>query len=180
VGWRSSPHAVGGGESLRRTLALAALVVVGVALVAVVRRPERARPPGERGHRVFSVASDAIRGLDLALDDRRLTARRAPEGWTIDGSPTTAATARALDDLVATLAGLRAVDVFRDRDGSAYGLDPPRATITVVTDGASQHLDIGAANAASSAVYARRAGDPRMLQVGALLVTELERPFDQR
>jgi len=159
---------------------LAALVVLGIVLVAVVRRPERPRPPGERGHRVFPVAADEVLGLDLALDERLLAARRAPGGWTIDGKPTTAATARALDDLVATLAGLRAVDVFRDRDGSAYGLDPPRATIAVVTDGASQRLDIGAANAANSAFYARRAGDPRMLQVGALLVTELERVFDQR
>ena len=154
--------------------------MVGVVLVAVVRRPERARPPGERGHRVFSVAADAVRGLDLAVDDRRLSARRARDGWIVDGAPATAATARALDDLVATLAGLRAVDVFRDRDGAAYGLDQPRATIAVVTDGASQRLDIGAANAASSALYARRAGDPRMLQVGALLVTELERVLEKR
>jgi len=165
---------------VRRTLALAALVVVGVVLIAVVRRPGRPRPPGERGHRVFAVAADAVRRLDLALDERRLSARRESGGWTVDGAPATAATAHALDNLVATLAELRAVDVFRDRDGAAYGLDRPHATIALVTAVESQRLDIGAANAASSAFYARRAGDPRMLQVGALLVSELERVFDQR
>jgi len=153
--------------------------VIGLVLVAVVRRPERPRPPGERGHRVLAVAPDAVRGLDLVLDARALSARRANGGWTVDGAPAGATTARALDDLVETLGGLRAVDVFRDRDGATYGLDHPRATIAVVTDGDSQRLEIGAANAAGGAFYARRAGDPRMLQVGALLVTQLERVFEQ-
>jgi len=165
---------------LRRTVALAALVTIGLVLFAVVRAPEPPRPPAERGHRLFPVGRDAVRGLDVVLDDRRFSARRTGDGWTIDGATASAGTAAALDDLVGTLVGLRAVDVFRDRDGASYGLERPRATITLVTDGRSHRLDVGEPNAGSSAFYARRTGDPRILEVGALLVTELERVFYHR
>jgi len=165
---------------LRRTVALAALVTIGLVLFAVVRAPEPPRPPAERGHRLFPVGRDAVRGLDVVLGDRRVSARRTRDGWTIDGGPAAAGTAGALDDLVATLVGLRAVDVFRDRDGASYGLERPRVTITLLTDARSHRLDIGDPNAGSSAFYARRTGDPRILEVGALVLTELERVFYNR
>src|SRR5689334_23917245 len=49
----------------------------------------------------------------------------------------------ALDDLVETLVGLRAVDSFRGRDGASYGLDRPRVTIEVATARGVRRLVIG-------------------------------------
>jgi hypothetical protein len=47
----------------------------------------------------------------------------------------------------------------------------------VTTPRGRRRLVIGAMNAGGSAFYAREDGDPRILQVGAALVTEIERVF---
>jgi hypothetical protein len=150
-------------------------------LVLLVRAPER-RPGREavRGHRVVGVARHAIRGIDVDVGDRRFSARRTADGWAIDGRPASSATADALQDLAEGLAGVRAVDTFRARDGSSFGLDQPRATIDVVTSRGSRRLALGAPNSSGSAVYARRAGDPRIVQVGAGLLSDVERVFYTR
>jgi Domain of unknown function (DUF4340) len=133
-----------------------------------------------RGHRVFGVARHALRGIDVGLGSRRFSARRTADGWEMDGRPASTGTADALDDLVATLAGLRAVDSFRSRDGSSYGLEHPRATIEVTTAYRTRRVVIGELNAAGSAFFARREGDPRILQVGSALLGSLERVFFNR
>jgi hypothetical protein len=162
--------------SRRRTALLAGLVVLGALLVVVVRAPERRAPPA-RGHRVFRVAERAVRAVDVRLDTRRFTAVRTGDGWTLDGRPAAPVAVAALDDLVRTLARLRAVDVFRPRDRASFGLDAPQASITLRTPRAARHVVLGDTNAAGSAVYARRDGDPRILQVGVMLLSSLERVF---
>jgi hypothetical protein len=147
----------------------------------VVRAPVRlAGKYAVRGHRVFGVAHHAVRGIDVALESRRFSARRTGEGWEIDGRPASAGTADALDDLLGTLVGFRAVDSFRSTDASSYGLEHPRATIEVTTARRSRRVVIGDPNAAGSAFYARRQGDPRVLQVGSALLGSLERVFFNR
>ena len=166
---------------MRRTLILAGLVALGATLVVLVRAP--VRPRGQlavRGHRVLGVGRHAVRGIDVALEARRFGARRTAEGWEIDGRRASPGTADALDDLLETVVGLRAVDSFRSRDTASYGLERPRATIEVVTARGVRRLAIGDLNAAGSALYARRSGDPRVLQVGSALLTDLERVFFNR
>jgi len=166
---------------LRRTLLLAALAGLGALLVAIVRAPER--PTGRdavRGHRVFAVTPGAVRALEVTLDARRFEARRADERWEIDGRPASAGTADALTDLVDALAGLRAVDVFRGGEPSDYGLDRPHATIDLVTARGRRRVVFGELTASGSSYYARRIGDPRVLQVGVLVLTEVERVFYTR
>jgi uncharacterized protein DUF4340 len=166
---------------LRRTLLLAGLAGLGALLVAVVRAPER--PAGRdavRGHRIFAVAPGAVRAVEVTLDARHFSARRAGERWEIDGRPASAGTADALTDLVDTLAGLRAVDVFRGGDASEYGLDRPRATIDLVTARGRRRVVFGEMTASGSSYYARRVGDPRILQVGVLVLTDVERVFYTR
>jgi hypothetical protein len=133
-----------------------------------------------RGHRVFGIPRHAVRGIDVVLEDRRFSARRTAAGWETDGRPASPATADALHDLVETLVGLRTIDAFRPRDASSYGLDRPRATIEVLTPRGVRRLVLGAMNSTGSTVYARRGGDPRILQVGAGLLSPLERIFYAR
>lgn len=156
-------------------------MVLGATLVLLVRAPERRAPSdAARGHRVLGVAPHAVRALEVALDGRRFAARRNTGGWEIDGRPASPRAAEALADLVETLGGLRAVDVFRPRDAASFGLDRPRATIVVVTPRGPRRLVLGDANAAASALYARRDGDPRVLQVGMFLLSGIERVFYTR
>ena len=93
---------------MRRTLVLAGLVVLGATLVVLVRAP--LRPRGQfavRGHRVFGLGRGAVRGIEVALEGRRFSARRTAEGWEIDGRRASPGTAAALDDLLETVVGLR-------------------------------------------------------------------------
>ena len=146
-----------------------------------MRAPVRLRGQfAVRGHRVFGVGPGAVRGIDVALEGRRFSARRTAEGWEIDGRRSSAGTAAALDDLLAAVVGLRAVDSFRSRDAASYGLERPHATIEVATARGVRRLLIGDLNAAGSAFYARRAGDPRVLEVGSGLLSDLERVFFNR
>jgi hypothetical protein len=156
-------------------------VALGAALVLSVRAP--LRPTGRdavRGHRVLGVARQAVRGIDVVLGERRFTARHTASGWETDGRLASPPTADALHDLVETLVGLRSVDAFRARDTSSYGLDRPQATIEVLTPRGVRRVVLGALNSSGSAVYARRSGDPRVLQVGAGLLSTLERVFYTR
>jgi hypothetical protein len=150
-------------------------------LVLLVRAPERrVGLYAVRGHRVFGVARHAVREIEVTLGERRFLARRAVAGWEIDGKPASAGTAEALEDLAASVAGLRAVDVFRPRDASSFGFERAHATIRVVTPTRARRVVIGAPNAAGTAFYARRDGDPRVMQVGSGLLSGLERVFFNR
>jgi len=163
-------------------LFLAALVIGGLVLLVVVRAPvERKGFYALRGHRVFGVSHAAVRGIEVEMAGRRFAAHRLDHGWEIDGREANPVATDALEDLVETVAHLRAVDVFRPKDGTtSYGLEPPRGTITVTTARSVRRLLLGDPNTAGSALYARRAEDPRIIQVGTLLLSEIERVFYQR
>jgi hypothetical protein len=155
--------------------------VLGAVLAVLVRVPERQGGlHSVRGHRVLRVTPHAVRALEVTLDGRRFAARRRADAWEIDGQPASARTAEALGDLVATLARLRAVDAFRPREAASFGLDRPRGTILVETPRGTRRLVLGSTNAAASALYARRDGDPRVIQVGIMLLSEIERVFYTR
>ena len=166
---------------MRRTLLLAGLVALGGALALVVRTP--ARRTGfyaVRGHRVFGVSGRAVRSLEVVLAGRRFSARRLDESWELDGRRASPAAAEAITDLVDALGGLRAVDAFRPRDASGYRLDRPRGTITLATGRGVRRLVLGDPNTPGSALYARREGDPRIAQIGTMILSEIERVFYAR
>jgi len=154
-------------------------VLLGGLLVLGVRGPER-QGGAPRGHRVFGVARQAIEAIDVTLGERRFAARRAPGGWTIDGRPAGPGTASALDDLGARLAALRATDVFRPGDGADFGFTRPRAEIVLRTPRGTRRVTLGDTNAAASALYARRAGDARVMQVGIGILSDVERVLYNR
>ncbi len=147
----------------------------------MVRAPvRRAGLYAVRGHRLFAIDRAAVSGLEVTMGERHLAARRTAGGWELDGRAARAPENDALNDLVETLVGLRAVDAFRGGGQAAFGLEPPRGTVDVVSARGRLRLILGHPNAAGSTVYARREGDPRVFTVGALLLTEIERVFFQR
>ena len=130
-----------------------------------------------RGHRLFNSERRWVRGIEVELDGRHVASTRTARGWDLDGRPAAAQTAEALGDLLDSLLALRAVDVFRTPNLAAFGLARPRGTITVVTGRGPRRLLVGGLNAAGSAFYARHEGDARVLQVGTLVLSEIDRVF---
>jgi hypothetical protein len=165
---------------MARVLPLLGLVLVAGVLALAVRTPERPVPSEVRGHRVLRVVARDVRVLDVVAGARRFRAERAGAGWRIDGRHASPATVAAIDDLLDRLAHLRAVDVFRPRDGADFGLDAPSAMVTAETRRGSRRVTFGATNAGGSAVYARRDGDRRVMQVGVGILSDFERVFYQR
>ncbi|MCW5890119.1 MAG: DUF4340 domain-containing protein [bacterium] len=166
---------------MRRMLVLLALVAIGAGLVAVIEAPpRRTGEQAMRGPRVLRVAAHAVQSVVVAEGDRTFSAERGGRGWRLDGMQATPAAASALDDLVTTLAKLRAVDAFTPGEPSDWGLDPPRATITVETGKRRRRLDLGAMTSSGGAVYARRQGDRRLFTVGVGMLSAVDRVFYQR
>lgn len=166
---------------MRRALVLLLLVLGAVALVLVVGSPPRqSGPESVRGPRVLRVAAAAVREIALQGATRQLVAVRTAAGWRLDDRPATPGQAEALDALVETLVGLRAVDAFRTSDRAVLGLDPPAATVAVRTDRRTRTLRLGSPNAAGSALYAEREGHPRVFLVGTGLLSAIDRVFYQR
>ncbi len=143
-------------------------------MVGIRPRARQSGPEAVRGVHVFA-SGPAVLSLEVAWEGRRLAARRAARGWEVDGEAAGEATAAALDDLVAALVDLRALDVFRPHDAAGYGLDNPHGTVVLGRGARLDRLVIGGLNAAGSAYYARREGDARVLQVGTGLDSVLER-----
>lgn len=166
---------------MRRTLVLLLLVLAAAILVLVVEAPRRrSGPESVSGPRVLRVRAAAVREIVLQGATRQLVAVRTAAGWRLDDQPATPGQAEALEALVETLVGLRALDAFRTGDRAALGLDPPAATVVVRTDRRKRTLRIGAPNASGSALYAEREGHPRVFLVGTGLLSAIDRVFYQR
>jgi hypothetical protein len=161
---------------VRRLVILGVLAAVALGLTLVVKAPPR--QGGEaavRGPRVFKVAAADVVRLEVTIGERAVAADRVLGGWTVHGAPVDQTSRDAIDDLVATLVRLRAIDRFRPADGARFGLDPPRAVVTLASARRRVRVDLGELNAARSALYARREGSPHVMIVGLYLVSALER-----
>lgn len=164
--------------SARRTIALAALVAAGIAGVLLVDAPVVSLPREQvSGPRVFKVAAAAVTAVEIALADGRTRAVRTGAGWTVDGVPAGERLEAAIGDLVGLLVELRAVDRFRDEHDEPFGLDEPIGRLTLEAPQRTMRLALGDFNAARSAVYARRDRQPRVLLIGAYLLTAMDRVF---
>jgi hypothetical protein len=156
---------------------LAAAAGLAVLLALAVRAPA---PPLHVAHgtRLVRLSSAAhLQAVSIALGDKRVVLRRHDATWDVDGHPADAGMTDAANELTDLLVRLRALDAFRASNAAAFGLDPPRGSITVETAGGTQRLQIGALNAGGSAFYAQRGSEHRVLKVGTLLLSALDRIF---
>lgn len=161
---------------MRRTLVLAAFVAAGLGLVLAIPQ-ERRRTGAElvRGARPFRVAVDEVRRVEVTIASLSFVAERTGDAWRLDGAPASPSARDAIEALVREIANVRAIDAFRPSSLAEFGLDPPRGTIVVTTARGVQRLALGSLNAAGSAVYARRGGHGRVLQLGVYLIEVVRR-----
>ena len=161
---------------MRRTVALAVFAALGLVLALVVEPPRRLTGRERaRGPRAVRMSAAAVRRVELRTENVRLAAERSGSAWLVDGSAASPMLADALDALVSDLTMLRAVDAFRAPDATAFGLDPPAATIVLGRDGDAERLDLGSLNTVGSTVYARRHGHGRVFQLGVYVVELVRR-----
>jgi len=126
---------------------------------------------------LLSVPFANVARVELRDRDRTLTALRSAAGWTDPaGRPWVAGT---VTDLIETLGSLRPVMVVdpAPREPADYGFGRDARRLELVTgDGqAALALELGERNPAWTGLYARRAGRPEVLLVGAVLGWELEK-----
>jgi hypothetical protein len=159
-----------------------ALLVVALALVAVVGM-ERApivptRPlPQPEGPPLLSAPIVTAARLEWKRGRDRLTLVRTPAGWSdAAGHPWPADVVEVALDALASLHP-RTVVAGEADDLAQFGLAPAAERLRVL-DGAGNVLldiEIGSRNPAWTGSYARRAGHPDVLLVGAVLRWELDK-----
>ncbi len=165
---------------MRRLGRPARLAIVLVSVVAGALVIElRGREAGEEAP-VLGIAAESITGLRVETGNRRLAAVRAGSTWRVlDPTPAAPRAVEAVGALADALARVVAIDTFTraEVDRGELGLEPPRMRVTVELDGgrAPVVLRLGDFVPTGGSVYASIDGDPRVLQIGALLATEVER-----
>lgn len=162
------------------------LVLTGVffALLAFVVLWERHQPTSEARakakRRLLDLDAKEVAGLVLERPDQKKVAlARRDGGWVLEGPKGGAADAVTADGLVSDLARLDLLGETRtDFDPKDYGLDAPKATVTVKRrDGADLTVLFGAAIPGADATAVAEGG--RLGAVRFAPIAQLTRPYDE-
>jgi hypothetical protein len=167
----------GGDVTARGTGVLLAVLAALAAWLWLVELAPRPTPPPAPG--LLAVPATTVTRVELDGDGRHLVARRRGHAWMDEtGRPWRPATVDAFLEALRTLPPIMVVDAA-PRHPADYGLDAP-TRLRVMADGGRPVLDLelGAPNPAGTNRYARRAGEPAVILVGAVLDWELRKLRD--
>ncbi|HLK12574.1 MAG TPA: DUF4340 domain-containing protein [Candidatus Binatia bacterium] len=156
-------------------LLLAVLAALGLYVLLEYRRPATLEP--EQAPPLLRVAAADVARIEVDDADGRLIAVRGPSGWTDGAGRAWQGDAPSdLLDVLATLGPVMVVDPAPENPAD-YGLGPdaPRLTLTGAGGTVLLALEVGERNPAWTGLYARAAGEQRVLLVGAVLHWELEK-----
>jgi hypothetical protein len=168
-----------GANPLRRPLKLLVVLLLAVAAAVALERRRPTVPPEPP---VLGIRADHVTAVRVQYGPRELRAKRDGSSWRVEApSPAGRAAPAAVAELVVMLADLVATDTFErpELDRRTLGLAPARARIELETRGAAEPvvLLLGDYVPTGGSVYCALSGDSRIHQVGALLVTEIEKAF---
>ena len=140
------------------------------------KRPEPVEP------RLLDLRVEQVTGIRIEEDGRELRAVRGEEGWQVEmPGDTRPGASTAVADMVRAVTGLIPVDTFARGDirPGDLGLDPPRVRVTLTLDGGAPSVTLlfGDFVPTGGSVYATIAGDPRVFQIGAMVMSDIERTF---
>ena len=166
------------------TRKLLILTAVFVALLAFVVLWERHLPTSEgrarARKRLLDLDAKAVAGLVVERPDQpKVELSRKDGGWVLAGPAGGAADAVAADGLVSDLARLDLLgDTRTEFDPKEYGLDAPRAKVTVtMSDGSSRTVLFGEAIPGADATAASEGG--RLGSVKFAPIAQLAKPYDE-
>jgi len=159
----------------RRSVILGAVLAALVLYFALFEgfSVERPPPESEGGVKLFDCKPSAPTEIRVTSQRGTVAARRSGEDWQTSAgglAPT------AFAGLAEALCRLPIID----RIGGAaklgdFGLEPSAAEIRVTIGGRERSLLVGAATPASNLLYAKFAGEPDVLKLGAELAADVER-----
>jgi len=163
-------------------------LVVLAALAAYIylveaKKPDSATPAKEK---VFALERDKVQELSIdRADAEPIRLVKQGEGWRLAQPQDAAADGGEVDTLVSSLANLEIAEVVADSPAQLadFGLDPPRRTVAVRVSGAAEPLTLllGDKSPDGSNLYAKRAGEARVIAIPAYLETSFDKkPFDLR
>lgn len=174
-------HAVPGADvPLRRLAILAAIAIALAGLAAALALPKLAPPaPTQSGERLFSFEPKRVRAVEISLRGRKGLYEfiRRDGTWTLYGPEGKAEVpGDRVVGFLETLAGLtRLVEISGpDVRLPDYGLDPPRAAVTV-RDGRGIMFAIGDRNPALTALYVQVFPSANIQLVGSVLLWEFDK-----
>jgi hypothetical protein len=165
---------------LRRRPARLLLLLAVAGGVAILSGRHGEEPPGDPP--LLGLSAEEVVGVRIEEGSRELRAVRAAGGWRVEAPAISRPGASdAVPEMIAALVGLVAVDAFArdDLDRRALGLDPPRARVTLTRAGGAAPivLLLGDFVPTGGSVYGALESDPRIFQIGAMVVSDLERVF---
>jgi hypothetical protein len=164
------------GVTVRGTLALAGVLIVLVGYLWVSDAPSRRAGAAPEPALLAAPVAEVAR-VELADAAVRLAAVRAEGGWTdAAGRPWRSDAVSDLLDVLSTLRPVMVVDPAPE-DPSSYGFGPdaPRLRLVAADNRPLLALEVGERNPPWTGLYARVAGRPEVLLVGAVLHWELEK-----
>jgi hypothetical protein len=167
------------------TVALAVLL----GLAAYIYFVERKRPAGDekKKEKVFAALDKAkVKELTLApRDGEAIRLVKEGEAWTMTAPLAVPADAGEADSLSSSLANLELDEVVAESGASLgdFGLDPPKTTVGVTVEGASEpmKLMLGDKSPDGGSVYAKLPTQPRVFTIASYLESTFDKkPFDLR
>jgi len=168
-----------------RRLAWPAAAVLAAATIAALalhgRRPEPGLARFEAAGVMLHIPSARVREVRVTAGDRRWRFTRSGTGWTVTGPGGASADwERRLEGglrflQVSAPQRVMARDEFAGTPAAEFGLDPPRYTVAVHTDGADPFvIEFGGANAQGLAQYARVTGRAELILLPRFVGAEWE------
>lgn len=166
-------------------------VVVGVcagllAYVFLVERKREDKPEAPK-EKVFALDKSKVKELDLAPAGGPGVhlARAEGDAWRLTAPTAVAADGGEADALVTSLEGLEVQEVVTETPGplKEYGLDPPKTTVSVLLQGASEPLKLmlGEKTPDGAALYAKVPSRARVFTVPSYTEASFnKKPFDLR
>jgi hypothetical protein len=185
------------GAGARSLVSLAVILVAILATLLAWRlRPPPPAPPAAENRHVFPASESDVAAVTVETAHGTLRAERTDGAWqvkafelhrqTADGDPGPAAPPsgaevdEAMGALVHDLLEVAEIDRFagNGRPPSEFGLDAPQARLGLRTrDGQAQTLAIGGLTLTTTAAYARIESSDDLLQVGSVILTEVDGVF---
>ena len=166
-----------------------AAVAVCAGLVAYVYFVEskRADKPETPKEKVFALDKSKVKELDLATaGGPAVHLAKEAESWRVTAPPPeVAADSGEAEALLSSLESLEVQEVVTESPGALgeYGLDPPRSTVSVLLQGASEPLKLmlGERTPDGAALYAKVPSRARVFTVPAFVESSFSKtPFDLR
>jgi hypothetical protein len=167
---------------------VAAAVCAGLFAYVYFVESKREPTPEKAKEKVLSLDKSKVKELDVARSGAapiHLT-REGNDAWRLTApAPPVAADRGEADSLLSTLENLEVQEVVTESPGTLaeYGLDPPRTTVSVLLQGASEPLKLllGDKSPDGAALYAKVPSRPRVFTVPAYLESSFDKkPFDMR